>query len=161
MHTAYLSIGSNIGDSLTNCQNAVKSVIENREIEAIQVSSFYYTEPWGDIKQDWFTNCVLKIKTPLQAHQLLQGLEQIETDLGREKSVKGLPRIIDIDILFFDNQVIRDNYLTIPHPHLHRRAFVLVPFMEIDPLFVHPVIKKNIQELNQDLSDTKKVIRIK
>ncbi|MBI5681777.1 MAG: 2-amino-4-hydroxy-6-hydroxymethyldihydropteridine diphosphokinase [Deltaproteobacteria bacterium] len=160
MHTAFLSIGSNIGDSVKNCQNTIKSIAGHEEMEVIRVSSFYSTEPWGDIEQEWFTNCVVKIKTSLHAFQLLRHLQQIERDLGREEFAKGLPRVIDIDILFFDNAVIGETILTIPHPHLHKRAFVLVPLMETDPLHIHPVIKKNIRELNQELEDRKKVIRI-
>lgn len=163
-HTVFLSIGSNIGDTVKNCQMALDLIERREDIKTIKISSFYRTEPWGDIEQKWFVNCVARIETSSSPVQLFKRLQKIEYDLGRKRSpydsAKGCPRVIDIDILFFNNMVIEKDDLVIPHSLLHKRAFVLIPFMEIEPLFIHPVLNKTINQLRLELKDEKQVIRL-
>lgn len=163
-HTVFLSIGSNIGDTVKNCQMAMDLIERHEDIKIIKISSFYRTEPWGDIEQEWFVNCVARIETSSSAVHLLKRLQKIEDDLGRKRppygSAKGCPRVIDIDILFFNNMVIEKDDLVIPHPLLHKRAFVLIPFLEIEPLFIHPVLNKTINQLKIELKDEKQVVRL-
>ncbi|MEK6599732.1 MAG: 2-amino-4-hydroxy-6-hydroxymethyldihydropteridine diphosphokinase [Deltaproteobacteria bacterium] len=159
-HTAFISIGSNIGDRLENCKKAIKSLSDNENIRLIKMSSFYETEPWGEIEQDWFINCVVKIETALDAKALFALLQDIEKGLGRNRIKKGGPRVIDLDILFFNRDVTEIKEIIIPHPLLHKRRFVLTPASEIAPDFIHPVLKKRVADLLRGLDDNKKVIRL-
>ncbi len=101
----------------------------------------------GIIEQDWFLNCVVEIETEIEPKQLLSSFKSIERKLGRAKNVKNGPRIIDIDILFYGNNIVKTKNLVIPHPLLHERLFVLQPMIDLNPDFIHPVLKKSIQEL--------------
>jgi 2-amino-4-hydroxy-6-hydroxymethyldihydropteridine diphosphokinase len=121
----------------------------------------YLTEPVGNIKQDWFLNCAIEITTDVDPYKLLSSLKSIERKLGRKKTVNKGPRIIDIDILFYDNQVLKTKTLVLPHPLLHQRLFVLQPMMDLKPHFIHPVLKKTIQELFENHHDSQKVILFK
>ncbi|MBI5892047.1 MAG: 2-amino-4-hydroxy-6-hydroxymethyldihydropteridine diphosphokinase [Deltaproteobacteria bacterium] len=159
-HTVFLSIGSNIGNAVENCNMALELIAKREGIKILKTSSFYRTEPWGGIEQEWFVNCVTKIETSLSVSKLFKNLQQIEMDLGRKNTSKGYPRVIDIDMLFFDSRVIEGGNLIIPHPLLHKRAFVLIPFREIEPLFIHPVLSKTINQLRIELKDAKQVIRL-
>jgi 2-amino-4-hydroxy-6-hydroxymethyldihydropteridine diphosphokinase len=107
----------------------------------------YLTEPVGDVEQEWFLNCVVEMQTDVDPKKLLASFKSIERKLGRTKSVKNGPRIIDIDILFYGDQVLNTKNLVIPHPLLQKRLFVLQPMMDLNPDFLHPVLKKKIQEL--------------
>lgn len=160
-HTVFLSIGSNIGDRLKNCKDAIENLADSKEITIIKKSSFYETEPWGDIEQNWFINCVVEIKTELDARNLLALLLTIEKRLGRNRVKKGGPRAIDMDILFFNGEIIKTDNLVVPHPFLHKRRFVLMPLNEVAPEFIHPVLKKTAADLLREANDTKKVIRCK
>ena len=159
-HTAFISIGSNIGDRLGNCKKAIKGLADNENIRLIKLSSFYETEPWGEIEQDWFINCVVNIETSLDAKALLALLQDIEKGLGRNRIKKGGPRVIDLDILFFNRDITEIKEIIIPHPLLHKRRFVLTPASEIAPDFIHPVLKKRVADLLRELDDNKKVIRL-
>ncbi|MEK7828704.1 MAG: 2-amino-4-hydroxy-6-hydroxymethyldihydropteridine diphosphokinase [Deltaproteobacteria bacterium] len=159
-HTVFISIGSNIGDRLENCKKAIKTLADNENIRLIKMSSFYETEPWGEIEQDWFVNCVVKIETSLDVKALFALLQDIEKGLGRNRGKKGGPRIIDLDILFFNRDITEIKEIIIPHPLLHKRRFVLTPASEIAPDFIHPVLKKRVDDLLKDLDDNKKVIRL-
>lgn len=160
-HTAFLSIGSNIGDRLENCKKAIARLAGYEGIEIIKKSSFYETEPWGEIEQAWFFNCVIEIKTELVVKDLLFLLLNIEKEFGRNRAEKGGPRVLDIDILFFDKEIIQSEDMVIPHPFLHQRRFVLMPLSEIAPDFIHPVLKKNVADLLKETDDNKKVIHCK
>ena len=151
MINAYIGLGSNLGDKEDNIKKAIDLMKEKCKI--LEVSSLYKTEPVGYKNQDWFLNCTVEIKINFLPHELLIFLKSIEKKLGRVKTIKNGPRTIDLDILFYGNEVIKTNNLTIPHPRLHERLFVLEPLKEICPELVHPILKKNINELISDLRD--------
>ncbi|MBI3398583.1 MAG: 2-amino-4-hydroxy-6-hydroxymethyldihydropteridine diphosphokinase [Deltaproteobacteria bacterium] len=156
--TVFISIGSNIGDRLENCKKAIENLANRKKIEIIKASSFYETEPWGEIEQDWFINCVVHIETTFNAEALLTLLHNIEKGFGRDTAQKGGPRVIDFDILFFNGEIIKTENLIIPHPLLQKRRFVLMPLNEIAPDFIHPVLKRSVADLLDGLDDDKKVI---
>lgn len=157
MNTAFICIGSNLGDKVENCRRAIRGLTGQEGIRVVKVSSLYHTEPWGDIEQDWFINCVAQIETSLDAYNLLKTARRIEGLLGRRRGDKGGPRIIDLDILLYNGIVLETDDIVIPHPLLHRRRFVLTPLAEMVPDLMHPVLKKTIMELLNGLDDAKKV----
>jgi 2-amino-4-hydroxy-6-hydroxymethyldihydropteridine diphosphokinase len=157
----YIGIGSNLGNSLNNCQHAVEILSRTKGIELKTVSAFYKTEPVGIENQNYFINAVVEIKTDLSPRTLLQALQNVENDMGREREVKGGPRIIDIDLLFYGQNVISEENLIIPHPEMHGRRFVLEPLCEISSCFIHPLFGISIRGLKDRLSDNKKVEKIK
>jgi 2-amino-4-hydroxy-6-hydroxymethyldihydropteridine diphosphokinase len=146
MSVVYLSLGSNIGDRETNLKKAVDKIKQNK-IQIIKESRIYETKPYGIKEQRDFLNLALKIETTHTPQKLIKILLDIEKEMGRVRDVKWGPRIIDIDILFYDSLIINDENLIIPHPELHNRLFVLEPLSEIAPDFIHPVIKKSIIDL--------------
>ena len=143
----YLGLGSNLGDKVANCLRALKEVSASHHNHIKAVSSLYKTEPIGYRNQDWFINCVAEVSTTLPPRPLHAFLQGIEEQMGRHKTVKMGPRIIDLDILLCGAEVIEDVDLIIPHPHLHERGFVLVPLAELAPGLLHPVLHKTIKEL--------------
>jgi len=157
----YIGIGSNLGDALKNCQHAVKSLSLVKGIEITRASSFYKTEPVGIENQNFFINAVVEIKTVLSARNLFQTLQNIEKDMGREMKVKGGPRIIDLDLLFYGQEVIQDHDLIIPHPEISKRRFVLEPICEIASYFIHPAFGISMRGLKERLSDNKMVEMIR
>jgi 2-amino-4-hydroxy-6-hydroxymethyldihydropteridine diphosphokinase len=150
---AFIGIGSNVGDKIRNCRQAINEISQFRENALLAQSSLYRTEPIGYTEQDWFINCVIKIETSSSAPQLLRVLEGIEKSMGRERTIKWGPRTIDLDILFFNDEVIQLEGLTVPHPEVQNRAFVLIPLREIARDYVHPSLKKSISQLAADLKD--------
>jgi dihydroneopterin aldolase / 2-amino-4-hydroxy-6-hydroxymethyldihydropteridine diphosphokinase len=144
MSRAYLALGTNIGNLEENLIRALDKIRENGCIIERQ-SSFIKTRPYGYVEQPDFLNCVIEISTDKTPFELLDTVMKIENDMGRVRKEKWGPRIIDIDILFFDDLVIETENLIIPHPDLHNRLFVLEPLNEIAPGLIHPVIKKSIQ----------------
>jgi 2-amino-4-hydroxy-6-hydroxymethyldihydropteridine diphosphokinase len=157
----HIGIGSNLGNALKNCQHAVESLSLTKEIEIIKVSSFYKTEPIGVENQNLFINAVIEIKTALSARNLFQNLQNIEKDLGRKREAKGGPRIIDLDLLFYGQEIIQDADLIVPHPEIQKRRFVLEPLCEIASYFIHPAFGVSIRGLKDRLSDNKMVEMIK
>jgi 2-amino-4-hydroxy-6-hydroxymethyldihydropteridine diphosphokinase len=158
MNTVFLSIGTNIGQREENLKRAVKMI--EREAGSVKASSSVYeTEPWEMAVSNLFLNMVLKIETLLTSHILLETLLDIEDKMGRRReSSEYSSRIIDIDILFFNNLIINNNDLVVPHPFIARRRFVLEPLAEIAPQFIHPVLEKSI-ELLLELCTDKCVVR--
>jgi len=152
----YIGLGSNLGDRLANIRKAIE-LMEEEGIEIIDESSIYETEPVGYKEQGWFLNSVVKGRTELSSRRLWERLEKIEKSMGREREIKWGPRIIDLDILFYGNEILNGKQLQIPHPELYKRKFVLVPLAEVAPKLVHPVLKKTISELLRDLKDNSQV----
>ncbi|MCB0524983.1 MAG: 2-amino-4-hydroxy-6-hydroxymethyldihydropteridine diphosphokinase [Lewinellaceae bacterium] len=155
----YLCLGSNMGDRKENLRLAYHSIDKNIG-KVARKSHLYETEAWGNIKQDPFYNQIIMVNTTLQPRELLGMIARIERDLGRVKTEKWGPRTIDIDILFYGKRVIRDKGLEIPHPELHKRAFVLAPMLEIAPDLEHPVLKIPIDQLYLDCKDTSEVVQL-
>ncbi|MBV6449345.1 MAG: Bifunctional folate synthesis protein [Anaerolineales bacterium] len=144
-HVVYLALGSNIGNRAQNLKEAIAALSPQMEVKA--KSAVYETPPWGFEDQEKFLNQAVRVETYLKPEQLIKHLKRLEVALGRKESFQNGPRLIDIDILFYDDLVLFSPALTIPHPHLHERGFVLVPLMDIASDFVHPVKKKSIREL--------------
>ncbi len=155
MHVVYIGIGSNIGDRQENISKAISLIKEKSKI--IKISSIYETEPVGYKDQDRFLNLALMIRTESSPEELFGFLQSIERKMGRVKRIKNGPRIIDLDILFYDDEIINEENLKIPHPRLHERMFVLKPLMDISPDFAHPVLKKKIREMVLELKKTEQV----
>jgi 2-amino-4-hydroxy-6-hydroxymethyldihydropteridine diphosphokinase len=142
---AYLSLGSNVGDRRANLQSAINRLNEIGTVNA--VSGFYETEPVELVDQPWFLNCVVALETGEAASGLLKKLLAIEQEMGRVRLRNKGPRVIDMDILLIGDQVIEDPGLTIPHPAIQERRFVLEPLAEIAPGVRHPVLRKTAREM--------------
>ena len=156
--TVYLSLGSNLGDREANLRAAVESLREFGEVVA--VSSFYETEPVDLHNQPWFLNCAVKFETEKMPRQLISAILNLEQSMGRQRKQKKGPRTIDIDILFFGGSIIDFPSLTVPHPRLHQRRFVLEPLAEIAPDARHPVLKRTTRELRDALPAGQTVKRL-
>ena len=152
MHLAYLLIGSNLGDKTTYLKNA-GSYIQQQCGQIVKQSSFYETEPWGFTEQPSFLNQALCIQTELAPAQLMHTLLQIESNMGRTSELKMGPRIIDLDILQIDQQILDTPLLQLPHPAMHLRRFALIPMEEIAPQLMHPQFNKTIAQLLAECAD--------
>jgi len=159
MSTAHLLIGGNLGDRKENLSTA-NSLINEQCGSLIRSSSIYETEAWGKTDQPSFLNQALEISTTLNARQLIRRILKIEKEMGRIRKEKLGPRIIDIDILLFENEIHDLRFLKIPHPEMQNRRFVLVPLAEIDATLQHPVLKKTIAELLEECPDNLEVRKI-
>ena len=160
MTLVYLSLGSNKGDRVNFIHQAASLIANCENIKLVRASTLYESEPWGEKNQPWFVNVGLEVKTTLSPQEFLAKMQKIETQLGRvrdENTPKWSEREIDIDIIFWGNEIINDPNLKIPHPYAHRRAFVLVPFLELIPDFIHPVIKKSLIDIHSELENPEDV----
>jgi len=146
-HIAYIGVGSNVGDKAHRCEQGIAEILKVDRTTLLARSSLYKTQPVGHLPQDWFVNGVIKIETDLEAHDLLRSMKEIETRLGRRKTFRWGPRTLDLDLLLFDDQIIDTEELSVPHPRIQERQFVLIPLSEIDLHLIHPVLKKSVQEL--------------
>jgi len=155
-HIVYLSLGSNIGDRFANLKQAVSSLPPQMTIKA--KSKVYETQPWGYTEQDPFLNQAVKVTTYLEPEPLLKHIKRLEIALGRKETFQNGPRLIDIDILFYDDLIMDTPPLVIPHPHLHERGFVLMPLMDIAPDFLHPLKKMSIREMTES-SNTAEIVQ--
>ncbi len=145
--TAYIGIGSNLGDKTNNCLEAVVRIDKISGCRVTTQSGFYRTQPVGVKGQDWYVNGVIVLSADISAQDLLKNLLAIEIDMGRERKRKWDSRIIDLDILLFGEDVISKKGLQVPHPLMHLRRFVLVPMVSLAPDLVHPVLGKSMAEL--------------
>jgi 2-amino-4-hydroxy-6-hydroxymethyldihydropteridine diphosphokinase len=147
--TVYLSLGSNIGDRNAHLREAIEGLRELGDVTA--VSSFYETEPVEFTRQAWFLNCAVALETDKMPKQLLTAVLRLEREMGRKRTIAKGPRVIDIDILLFGSSVIDTAQLTVPHPAMHERRFVLEPLAAIAPEARHPVLKNTVRELRDAL----------
>jgi len=154
----YLSLGSNVGDRESNLRQAIRLLESQGQV--VSVSSVYETEPVEFTDQPWFLNCALALETDQSPPQLMAGLLNIEQEMGRRRLQKKGPRIIDMDILLFGDAIVNTPELTIPHPAIAQRRFVLEPLAEIAPEVRHPVWKRTIQELLEALPAGQTVRRV-
>lgn len=152
MAIAYLGLGTNIGNKRRNMITAA-ALLAERVGDVLALSGFYETEPWGFESENFFLNAAVKLKTSFSPLELLQITQQIEKELGRAEKSNGVyhDRIIDIDILLYDDEVLQTPELTLPHPLMHERKFVMDPLSEIAPFVVHPVLKERIIDLKERL----------
>jgi 2-amino-4-hydroxy-6-hydroxymethyldihydropteridine diphosphokinase len=151
MSIVHIGIGSNIGNRQENCREAVRQ-LASRGVKVVKQSSMIETEPWGVAEQPRFINMAVEAETDLAPDRLFAILKDIEMQMGRIDAVRWGPRIIDLDILFYDDLVVDTAELKIPHPHLHERDFVLIPLAEIAPEKIHPALGKTVKELFDSLS---------
>ncbi len=158
MTIAYLGLGSNIENKERHINKAISLL---RKFCTVQkISPLYLTEPIGVKDQAWFLNCVIEIDTDLAPTTFLSKIKAIELSLGRKTEIKNGPRTIDIDILFYDDLVLRTQNLTIPHPRIQERLFVLQPMKDLSPCFIHPVLHKTIQDLTDEHPWNETVTRV-
>ena len=147
MPYAYIGFGSNVGDRLSYIRQALDCLSGEECTSVVQVSSIYETEPVGNDEQDWFLNGVVRVETDLLPQRLLATLQEIEVKLGRQQRMRWGPREIDLDILIYDRFCVNSPRLTIPHPEMHQRRFVLEPFTEIALGVIHPIFQERIDAL--------------
>ncbi len=159
MAIVYLSLGSNKGDRIGYVQQAASLLGADEGISIVRTSAFYESEPWNMNTKNWFVNAVVEAKTKYSPQELLEVCQRIEKQLGRtfEEKNQYQDRTIDIDILFYNKDIINEENLIIPHKYVHLRAFTLVPMMELNSDFVHPVLHKNIVEMHNDLENPEMV----
>ena len=159
MAIVYLGLGSNLGDRTQHLARACAVLHRHPAIRIEAVSSLYHTAPVGFTAQDWFLNAVLVLRTELRPRELLDCVLGIEREMGRVRTIKDGPRLIDIDILLWGNDTIEEPGLSIPHPRLHERRFVLVPLAEIAPDIIHPKRNATVRQLLDALNDNSRVER--
>lgn len=151
-HRVYISAGSNMGDRLDNCRRGVRALGEGGDTALRARSRFYRTEPVGFTDQEWFVNAVVEVETRLDPFGLLEKLQAIQRRAGRrEDAIRFGPRILDLDILLYDDLVLDAPRLVIPHPRMHERRFVLLPMCDINPSVLHPVLDREAADLLDDL----------
>lgn len=154
---SFIGIGSNQEDPRARCIEALGSIDAIEGCKILRSSSFYRTEPVGFPEQEWFVNVVVEVRTALSAQMLMKELQAIETQMGRQKKIRWGPRVIDLDILFYGQEVLSEGGIVIPHPELHKRRFVLEPLYEIAPYIIHPAFGISVAGLMERLEDTSKV----
>ncbi len=159
MNNTYLLLGSNMGNSTQLLSKAIEQ-IENKIGPLLLPSNLYASAAWGNTSQPDFLNQVIKVATHLAAAETLAIILSIEKNMGRIRTTKNAPRIIDIDILFFNNEIINQSDLIVPHPEIQNRRFVLTPLQEIAPQMIHPVLNKTIEQLLSQCPDQLAVKKI-
>lgn len=153
MKGIFLLLGSNLGDKVQNLETAIEKLSEKGVI-LTDYSSVYETAPWGNLNQDWFLNMVIRVDTVQTPEELLRTCQRIELEMGRVRIEKWGARMIDIDLLFYDNAHLETQELTLPHPGIPDRRFTLEPMSELAPQELHPVSLLSIKELLQHCHDT-------
>lgn len=161
MNIAHLSLGTNLGNKLENLKNAITKISTLGKV--IKISSVYQTPPWG-FKSDDFYNIAITLETSLIADELIEQLLLFETELGRVRKGENVgyqARPLDIDIIFYNDEIINTEKLTVPHPRMHERNFVLIPLIEITAKFYHPTLNKTLEQLLQECTDTSEITKTK
>jgi 2-amino-4-hydroxy-6-hydroxymethyldihydropteridine diphosphokinase len=148
---AYLGLGANLGDPGPQVEEALERLNQAEEVEVTRVSTFYRNPPLGPENQPWYINAVARVRTRLGPEELLRLLQRIEADMGRVRGERWGPRVIDLDLLLYNGEVIFTSNLVVPHPEMHRRVFVLAPLAEIAPRAWHPVLGKSAGDLLAEL----------
>ncbi len=160
LHIAYISIGSNIGDRLSNCCQGIESLCSEGQVTLLARSPLYETEPVDYMEQDWFLNAAIKVQTELAPLNLLSKMQAVQHSAGRKAGgVRFGPRTLDLDIILYDDVVMSTPELTIPHKRMHKRRFVLQPICDIDPDIMHPVLRQKVKSLLDQLDDEGQGIR--
>ena len=152
MKGIYLLLGTNLGDRLQNLRKAME-LLSQKNVLTIEESSIYETEPWGKPNQPWFLNILIEVMTNLTPTELLKGCLEVEKEIGRVREERWKERIIDIDIIYYNNEVISTADLNLPHPEIPNRKFTLIPLVELNPFDIHPILKKSSTELLAATSD--------
>jgi len=155
----YIGLGSNLGDPIAELRGAVTE-LESRGVELRARSSLYRTEPVDALEQAWFVNAVAEIRFGGRPDELLQICLNVETARGRERTRRNQPRILDLDVLLLGDIVLASDELTVPHPRLHERRFVLEPMVQIAPDAIHPGLRKTMRDLLKECVDDSKVVRL-
>lgn len=150
-HEAFVAFGSNLGDKEKFIDEAIEALSNLPQINIVAISDKIVTEPYGNVEQDVFLNGVMKIETLLPADELLQILQKVEEHAGRERKIHWGPRTLDLDIIFYDDDIISEDDLIVPHPDMKNRNFVLKPLMQIAPYKLHPVYRKTISDMYAEL----------
>lgn len=150
-HEAFVAFGSNLGDKEKFIDEAIEALSNLPQINIVAISDKIVTEPYGNVEQDVFLNGVMKIETLLPADELLQILQKVEEHAGRERKIHWGPRTLDLDIIFYDDDIISEDDLVVPHPDMKNRDFVLKPLMQIAPYKLHPVYRKTISDMYAEL----------
>jgi 2-amino-4-hydroxy-6-hydroxymethyldihydropteridine diphosphokinase len=161
MKTVYIGIGSNLGDPYKNCMKAIEQIKKDPFSGIKALSPFYRTQPVGIEGQNWFINAVLCINTGLSSSEIIQMLLDVEKKIGRTRSeVRWESRVIDLDVLLIGNEIINDKNLIVPHPRMHTRRFVMAPMVDIAPDLIHPVLKKSMREILNEIPETDQAIKL-
>ena len=160
MKRAYLSLGSNLGDRRANIRRALAK-LETQGVKTARVSSLYKTEPVGYKAQPWFLNCVAEVETDLMPLQLVRRCRSVERELGRRPGLRGGPRPIDLDILLYENAVVNLPEVTIPHPRMTERRFVLAPLGELAAQVRHPVTQQTVADMLHETPDQSQVVKLR
>ena len=159
LHIAYISAGSNMGDRLQNCRKGIESLTESGNSRILAQSRIYTTAPVDYEDQDWFINMMVKLETTHDPFQLLDHIEHIQRAAGRlHDPIRFGPRILDLDIILYNDRIIDTERLVVPHPRMHKRSFVLKPICDIDPAIIHPVLKQDMQFLLKRLGEDKQKV---
>ncbi|PWW18993.1 2-amino-4-hydroxy-6-hydroxymethyldihydropteridine diphosphokinase [Cytobacillus oceanisediminis] len=152
-NTAFIAFGSNIGNRFENLKEAIEKIGQLPEVEVVNTSSIYETEPVGYENQEQFLNMAIQVSTPLNPFELLDTCLEIELNLGRKRDIRWGPRTIDLDILLFNHENIETEKLIVPHPRMHERAFVLIPLLEIDSSIRLPKMERPLSSILEDIPD--------